>query len=383
MKRSLRIIALSLAAAPLLGNIGCGPANAGKFKVARAAKSTAAATAYRKDTDPAGRTLKREIELEKISTAAHLLVPGANSFDFEFVLNAQIYDVIEKSNRFVTTYNPTIPGKITPQTLSLLAEGQSPVVVDFSADPYAVGNDPNKCLIYVPQIMVSGSVLSFEMHYGGGFFFGITPGGAKEFVGAGTTIGLEQTQLAIQMDAFKPLTRKSLAVAKATPEQFKFKVDLLINFAEFAIGPKFFYQNPLANVTLQGLKNAMAKLAAQLDTNAIAQGRPLWEARVIRDDDTSILVRAGRLNDIKVGDEFEIYNMDHEWEDMTLPCESRYVGSTRRTTKPIAIARVTEEALLDDGIVRLVPLPKAEGGRDADGTRAEPGAQVVIHKLAP
>lgn len=325
------------------------------------------------------RRLRHQVELYKLQ-APRISFPGAENFDFEFVLNAQIYDVINADDRFVVAFNSG-----DPLTSSAVSQADRVVLmppVGYSASSLhamaaADANDPSQCMARVPPMMIGGQVRSFEVVSGGGLWFGFTPQGrGNGSLSGSTSIHVQNAQMEIGLVAFDPLTRSVLGTGVATPKHTKVDIDLAIDFGSFSLGPRYFYQSRLAGVTMKGLRESLRLLGDNLEAKAVNERRPVWETRVIRDYDSHVTVKAGQRHGLVVGDEFAVYNLDHYWEDDTQPCRSRYLGSVRNTDRPIAILRVASERDLGPEFSRLEVVKGTE-----DGTRRLPGAQVVIHKL--
>jgi hypothetical protein len=357
MKPRLHYLALVLVAPLIMGNESC----------------------EQQPDASSGRRLRRQIELEKIQ-AQKISFPGAENFDFEYVVNAQIFDAISETDKFVVAYaaaDPAAPSTLTQRDLMALAEPGSIRPFDAGVDPFGDPNDPNLCVARAPLLMITGEVRSFEVVAGGGLWFGFTSAGKGNGPTGGTTsIDVQHAKMEVGMKAYNPLTRTVYGTGMALPGHTKVDINASIDFGTFSLGPKFYFQSRLAGVTMKGLKAALAALAADLDGKASKDQRPLWETRLIKDYDTHVTIRAGRRHGLQVGDEFVVYNLDHYWEDDTQPCRSRYLGSVRNTDQPIALLRVSGDRDLGDEFTRLEVVMQ-----DDNGTRRLPGAQVVIHKL--
>ncbi len=359
MKTPLKALALLLMAPLMMGNEGC--------------------EQQQEEAPAKSRKLRQQVELSKVQ-APRLQFPGAENFDFEFVLNSQIYDAINEDDRFVVAFNsgdPRTPAGLTSADKLALAppDGYVPPPLSTLADvdPY----DPQQCVARAPMLMIGGQVRSFEIVSGGGVWFGFTPQGVGNgSMGGGTTIAVQNAQMEVGMVAYNPLTRTVFGTGIATPNHTKVDINLSIDFGTFSLGPRYFYQSRLAGVTMKGLKESLRLLGLDLEAKAAKEDRPAWETRAVRDYDTHVTVRAGKRHGLVVGDEFEVYNLDHYWEDDAQPCRSRYLGSVRNTDKPIAVLKVASERDLGDEFARLEVVKGTE-----DGSRRRPGAQIVIHKL--
>lgn len=358
MTTPVKRLVLLLAAPMLMGNEGC--------------------EQQAVDETPAqGRRLRQQVELSKIQSPK-ISFPGAENFDFEFVLNAQIYDAINADDRFVVAFSSSdlrMPAALTPADRLALTppNGWRPSLQSLDVDPF----DPQQCVARAPLMMIGGQVRSFEVVSRGGLWFGFTPQGTGNgSMGGETSIIVQNAQMEIGMVAYNPLSKTLLGTGLATPKHTKIDINLSIDFGTFSLGPRYFYQSRIAGVTMNGLKESLRLLGNDLEAKALKENRAAWETRVVKDYDTHVTVRAGKRHGLMVGDEFEVYNLDHYWEDDTQPCRSRYLGSVRNTDMPIAILKVAGDRDLGDEFARLEVVKGTE-----NGSRRLPGAQIVVHKL--
>lgn len=284
---------------------------------------------------PSARSLKKIVDLGAIRSSP-INFPGGQSFDFQFVANQQIYSVLLESKQFAFKYNPPIavpPAQATgDQNFFNLSKADGQMMKAFAE---AVGKDNYSleyaktawCMVNLPQAKISGSVNSFELIGGGGLNIGFTPAGAYPVSGASLGFNIEFMQLDLSMVATRPLTSSVMAATNVTSKQTKTKVNLGINLGTISIGPSFYHQSPLAQVSKNGLAKAVNDLSTQLTKEE-------WYTRVMANHDTHMVIRGGSDVNLEVGDELLIYNEDYYWEGE--PCNSKYLGGGAAANSAVA-----------------------------------------------
>ncbi|MNK90331.1 hypothetical protein D3C87_1103790 [compost metagenome] len=332
------------------------------------------------------RTLKKIIQMDGITSPA-LTLPGGGTFDFQSVANQQIYAVLSESPEFTfrllppvvvppagnsaiqaKSTNNDLQYNLTPSdqlamnefsaiskatTLSLQAQGEIPVENDIIA----------WCLVNQPQARISGNVNAFEMVGKGGITIGFSPAGDHAVNGIGSaSLKIELAQLDLSMKALRPITDKVLTATNVSSKQTKTKLNLSINWAEWAAKPSVFYQTPLAQVTKNALTKAVKNLGEQLKSEE-------WSTRVLAYQWDHIVVVGGTDVGLEAGDQLLIYNEDYYWEGE--PCNSRYLGGGAAANA--AIAKI-EVVWVGDEISR---------GRIIERTEDSPvqGAKVKLFKF--
>lgn len=256
----------------------------------------------RPDAKPSVRQLKMSIEVGKIE-ARSFNVPGGASFDFQSALNAQLLDVLQSTNRFIFK-KPTVLAAQVPS-----------------------------CTLDTPQLHVDGNANSFEFLGSGGIRFGYTPDGRLDGVSGNISINVSQAQLDLSLWGIDPLAHFLRVSTNVGSRETNTKIGASINFKDFELGPEYFFRTPLAKVTKKGIEKAVSNIIAQAEKIS-------WEAHVIQNNDTHVIINAGRNSGIKRGDKFKIYNVTHYWKGE--PCNSDYLGSTS-TDKPVALVVVDKE----------------------------------------
>lgn len=283
------------------------------------------------------RSLKKIVDMGSIRSSP--LVLPSTTFDFQFVANEQIYDVLINSDKFALRYAPTISAP--PSTAS---SGADVSIYNLSSNDRnqlrSFANAAGKqnaelkysktawCMVNVGQTKVSGVINSFEVVGGGGIKVGFNPQGS--YSTSGLTSGYMKAdfaQLDLSLRASRPLSSSLLASANVTSKESKTKLGVTLNLGQFVVGADAYYSTPLASVTKAALKKAVDKLGTTLDAEP-------WYTRVMANHDTHLVIVGGTDVGLMPGDELLVYNEDYYWEGE--PCNSKYLGGGSSSTSAVA-----------------------------------------------
>lgn len=287
------------------------------------------------------RSLKKLVELGELR-ASPIRLPDGSAFDFAFVANQQIYDVLLNNSDVTLKYNPTIA--IPPSELSLnsrdsfynLTQADGKMMKTFSqaAGKYNYDVQYAKtawCMVNIPQAKIAGSINAFEMTGGGGLTIGFNPSGSTTSPTIGGSFNVQSAQLDLSMVATRPLTTKAIASASVTAKQTKTNVSFGLNLGMFTIGPSYYYSTPLASVTKSALKKAVNTLNTTL-------AKEDWHTRVLANHDSHLVIVGGLDVKLEEGDELLVYNEDYYWAGE--PCNSQYLGGGAAANAAVAKIRV-------------------------------------------
>lgn len=295
-------------------------------------------TKCQQQTTPA-RSLKKIVDLGSIKSSPINFPNG--SFDFQFVVNQQIYGVLQDSDEFVFKYNPPIA--TAPSQATTTADGDTnlfnlskadkammkAMVVDSAKSSYDVQYSQTAwCMANLPQVKLSGSVNSFEMLGGGGITIGFNPAGALPTTGlASAGVNLQFAQLDLSMVGTRPLSNTVVGAANVDSKQTKTAVNFTLNFGLWSVGPSAYYSTPLANVSKSALEKAVSTLSDQMKSDE-------WYTRVMANDDTHLIIVGGTDVGLEVGDQLLVYNEDYYWDGE--PCNSNYLGGGAAANAAVA-----------------------------------------------
>lgn len=273
------------------------------------------------------RSLKKIVELGSVKSPS-IPLPNGGSFNFAFVASTQLAGVAQESQKFALRVSapiiadPTISDNkyFNVTTADAKMVQKSFAAAGKSTDPGLVFSREAWCLVNLPQAKISTTINSFEAVSGVGLGIGFKPGGIIG-IGAEASVNLESAQLALTMRADPPLLGSlttNLWTTNVTADQTKTKLSFALDLAMLSIGPSYYYNTPLSDVTKKGLAVGLDQLAEKMTDE--------WYSRVMVDNDVEMILVGGRDVGLEVGDELKVYNENLGWKGE--PCNSEYGGNT-------------------------------------------------------
>lgn len=230
------------------------------------------------------------------------------------------------------------------------------------------------CLYDLPQALLGGEVISFQMTGGGGIGIGYGPGGDLPGSAAGR-INFQSSKLELGLRTDDPLTQQAIAIGDgiARQTQVQFGLDFVPGVP---IGVSFFYNTPITDVIRNAMDDGLNQIVDRYK-NLLSTDKDwnqVWESRVIYDpeivnNDTHIAFRGGYRAGIKIGDTFQVTNLHYAWEGAA--CYTRLKYKIPLTVSPIAEATVVSVG--DNVSVAVVKYLVEQ--------KIQPGAQVKVMKL--
>lgn len=230
------------------------------------------------------------------------------------------------------------------------------------------------CLYDLPQALLGGEVISFQMTGGGGIGIGYGPGGDLPGSAAGR-INFQSSKLELGLRTDDPLTQQAIAIGDgiARQTQVQFGLDFVPGVP---IGVSFFYNTPITDVIRNAMDDGLNQIVDRYK-NLLSTDKDwnqVWESRVIYDpeivnNDTHIAFRGGYRAGIKIGDTFQVTNLHYAWEGAA--CYTRLKYKIPLTVAPIAEATVVSVG--DNVSVAVVKYLVEQ--------KIQPGAQVKVMKL--
>ncbi len=316
--------------------------------------------------------LKMRAEIGKI-VSPPLVIPDGSKFDFQFVANSQVQEILFNGGYFAVPYNaPDVSGPLN------LSSSDEIMLYSWSskygvADPYAMETQDGACLIDYPQVKLGGQILSFEAVSDTGFKIGFGPNGAYSGAGLGVNGELRVAKAALDLqivahDPYNTSNNSLLGIGKTTTKQTSTKIGVDVFFGMFNLGFDHYYKSPLSQVTHKGLEFALDDVVTSLKDKNVE-----WYTRVIRTfDDKAMLIRGGSSMGLKVGDILTVHKELHRWSGS--PCLSRYEGGTILDREsPVAIVKIKE---VSDGDISL-----AEFIEHSQYDEAKIGDKVLMKKM--
>ena len=334
----------------------------------------------------ATRELRRRVQMGRV-LAPKITLPQGGNFDFQYVANAQMYDILTKTQSFSTA---TIdPGK-TFDTSGLSQDEAAQFNQCSDPDDVAAANlqvqgkimeksvisQKAACMIDMPQGIVAGHILDFTLKNSGGLSLKL----ANVPFLPGASFTFKSYELALEMHVMHPLEaggiaagdRKIIATTSTQAFAHDFGVNLQLNFSGFELGPSYYYNSPLRKVLDQGLTDAVKDLKTQWNKQ---EG---WYAMVLRNCDKYIYINAGNASDAGLvkGDIVKIQNVDYRWSGDA--CDSQLMGSADYLGGPVAYARIES---VGDNMSAAVIIEKDPAYPYSTEQVIKPGARVYMEKL--
>lgn len=311
------------------------------------------------------RELRRRVEMGAIEAPA-MSLPDGKKFDFKFVANAQMYDVLRKTQSFSTS---TMDGTYH---LEQMTDADRDAFNRCDDDVLSGGNQKlmaktdqistvASCMINMPQAVVEGSIMNFEVTDSNGVSLDLL-----KPVNLGLSVNVTKAVLTMAFQADDPLIPGHvLAATTSKANRYETKVGARIDFGMFSISPNHYFKSELSGVVSQAMQSGIKDLKSQMDQNSP------WYAMVLKNCDKAVLINAGGSADagLKKGDVLEIYNVRYRWSGEV--CNSTLKGTIDETSEPIAVAEVE---IVGDTMsqARIVQQTAA---------KIQPGSRVYVRKL--
>ncbi len=311
------------------------------------------------------RELRRRVEMGAIDAPA-MSLPNGQKFDFKFVANAQMAEVLRKTSSFSTA---TMDGTIA---LEQMTDADRNAFNRCDDDVLDSGNQKlmtksgqvstvATCMINMPQAVVEGNILNFEITNKAGISFDLL-----KPIDLGLSVDVTKAVLAMSFQADDPLIPgQVLAATTSKANRFETSVNANINFGLFSVGPSAYFKSELSGVVNKAMESGIKDLKSQMDANSP------WYAMVLKNCDKAVLINAGGASDagLKKGDVLEIYNVRYRWSGNV--CESNLLGTLDATSEPIAVAEVE---IVGDTLSQAKIIEQT-------AEKIQPGSRVYVRKL--
>ena len=306
------------------------------------------------------RELRRRVKMGQID-APKMPLPDGGTFDFKYVANAQMYDVLRKTKSFSTS---TISGGgLDPSKMTQAEKDAFNKCEDVQGyAPFMMSQDA-ACMIHMPQGIVSGKILNFELTTAGGLTIGL-----PQFYNLNLGVEIKKAVLSMSLEANDPLIPgHNIAATTAKANRYETQLNAKIDLGGFSLGPSAYFKSDLAGVVQTAMINGITDLKDQWNV-----AEP-WYAMVLKNCDKAIMINAGNSSDVglQVGDQLEVYNTWYDWQGPA--CDSTLLGSMRASKAPIAVVEVE--------IVGNTFSQAKVIEQDPNGTKILPGARVYVRKL--
>lgn len=321
-----------------------------------------------------GRAMRRRVNMGKITAPKIQLPAGQGTFDFEYVANAQMYDVLRRTQSFSTsTIDPL--KSYSPDGLSDSEAAQFNQCMD-PEDAYSASGLLTKsiiseraaCVIDLPQGVVSGNILDFRLTSSGGLSLSL----AQVAFLPSLSFDFKRYELAMTLKVMDPLIAgHNIAATSQQSYGSEFGAEAQLNFSGLSLGPTFYYNSPLRAVVEDGMIQSLKDLKKQWDVS-----HP-WYATVLRNCDKSIYINAGGASDagLVVGDVVKVHNVKYRWQGEV--CSS---ALTNTTINPEAVAYAKVISVGDTMSIAQIIDNDPENYPYSLDQVIKPGARVYMHQ---
>lgn len=331
----------------------------------------------------AKRELKRRVQMGSIK-APPIGLPQGGQFDFQYVANAQLYHILQKTQAFSTaTIDPAKiydPAGLSQEEASVFHQCED---ADESYTMNSMGvwqkstfSQIAACMIDMPQGVISGNLLDFTLVNKLGVGLRLNQVSTL----SGLNFEFQKYELSMTMKVMHPLQKGGIAPGDnkiiTTTAQEKHSKDygmgINLNLGGFELGPSFYYRSPLRKVVDEALTSSIEDLQRQW-----SQAEP-WYAMVLRSCDKYVYINAGNSTDagLKVGDLLKIQNVNYRWSGAS--CKSDLMGAVDYVGGPVGYARVVS---VGDNISAAVILDRDPAYPYSREQVIRPGARVYVEKL--
>lgn len=273
---------------------------------------------------------------------------GDQTFDFAYVASEQLNGVLFNSKGFTASYNG--PGVMEGSQGAELGGAQKMYKTMFGTT--AIGSelffsDEARCLISIPDIKVTGSVLAYEMVSGSGITFGFNQSQVHSGVGIGGTFKTKVKDLALQIygfDSAKDISngKQKLIGAPLVHEKSKdTEGNISVDYNQIGLGYSWYKNTPLATITERALTTGVNILKDEM--NKVAWNTKVLDIKSFDNqdnpiEDEGVVIKGGADINLKKGDQVVFFEDKTMWKGE--PCKSDYYGFFRLNNKPIAYGEI-------------------------------------------
>lgn len=301
----------------------------------------------------------------------------AGSFDFGYVASEQLNGVLFNNGFATSISGPGIQiGDQGPELATAAGMYQKMFGSKVVGDELYFSTEA-RCLVKLPDVMVSGKVLAYELTDGQSFEFGFNQNGPHTGIGVGAKFSVRLKQLMIQMygiDSAKDLASgKSRSIASPLVTQKGKDTDgkVTIDYNSIGGGYSWYKNSPLSKLTEGALQQGVTSVKDEmnkvnwttkvLDLKAFEGSNPFG--------DKGVVIKGGTDVNLKTGDQVAFYNERTMWKGK--PCESDFYGFIRTEKTPFAYGEVIHA----DRYFSTVAITKR-----VDNTEIKPGWRVELFK---
>jgi hypothetical protein len=188
-------------------------------------------------------------------------------------------------------------------------------------------------------------------------------------------VSVEKMVMSLDLHAFEPLTfTHTGASVSRKGVKSDFSGGLNLNLFGLTFNPSVSVPDEFASVTKRTLRTTINSLGRQIEQLEFEGALEPWSARVYAENDSHVLINAGRKHGLRVGDYLWISNMDYEWDGDKIPCESplRFQRPRQNMEDPLAVVEIVSLGL-DNASAKVI--------RETQFVDIEEGAKAFVLKL--
>lgn len=295
------------------------------------------------EPQPEPRQLRRRVQLAPIQAPVIELPEqlGRKKFDFAFVANMQMYDILSKTQSFTTatidpneTWDPSDLNEDSKDRFNQCGDADDVGVQNYhywsNSKMQAISRNA-ACMIYMPQAKIEGSVIDFTLTTDIDVSLGLKEIPFLNFV----KFKMSKYMISVDLRAKHPMEIGDHYFSTVIMDKWAkdWGASVGLDLGALTLGPSGYFKTPLKNMVNEAFTEAVKKLRDQWTAD-----EP-WYAMVMKSCDKYIYINGGYGNDVglKTGDIVRIQNVKYFWDDQV--CKSRLIGEIRGET--VAYAKVT------------------------------------------
>jgi hypothetical protein len=301
------------------------------------------------------------------------------AFDFGYVASEQLHGVLFNSKGFTTSYSG--PGIQMGASGPELAGAQTMYQKVFGTK--TIGSelyysDEARCLITLPDVKVTGTVLSYELVSGNNIEIGFNQNAGHTGFGLGANFSMKMKQLSMQLygldtakDLYSGKTRL-IASPLVTQEGKDSDGKVTLSVSQINAGYGWYKNTPLSKLTEGALQQGVDSIKTEM--NKVSWTTKVLDVQTLDDGtnplgDGGVVIKGGTDVNLKKGDQVAFYDEKTLWKGT--PCESDFLGFARLKTEPFAYG----EVIYADRYFSTVAIVKR-----MDNTKIKPGWRVELFK---
>ncbi len=199
--------------------------------------------------------------------------------------------------------------------------------------------DEKACLLTTPNFQINTAVDAFQLSGGVNGGAGFNPGGILQAIGVNVTYSSGELNMSMVFNAplFGPSPIAN-STGKATTNNFSISTTGLAGLVTGNAGAwssTGFYQ-----ASQDALSNTFDALKANLPAQP-----PWWTVVSAAVNENEFLIPVGTTAGLQVGDQFNVFKVDYQWQGDGLPCQNPLKIALKLSSQPFAVVTVKQVEL--------------------------------------